>query len=40
MEEELDLPGWNGAYVDMLSELYEADLEVIAAMPGVRLLTP
>lgn len=40
MEEELDLPGWDGAYVDMLTELYEEDLETIAAIPGVRLLTP
>jgi hypothetical protein len=40
MEEELDLPGWDGPYVDMLTELYEEDLEVIAGMDGVRLLTP
>lgn len=40
MAEELDLPGWDGAYVDMLTELYEEDMETIAAMPGVRLLTP
>lgn len=40
MEQELDLPGWDGPYVDMLTELYEEDLEVIAGMEGVRLLTP
>ena len=40
IEEELDLPGWDGAYVDMLTEIYEDDLEIIAAMPSVRLLTP
>ncbi|MBV7396590.1 hypothetical protein [Mameliella sediminis] len=40
MEEELDLPGWDGPYVDMLTELYEDDLEVIAGIPRVRLLTP
>ncbi|SMX49935.1 hypothetical protein [Maliponia aquimaris] len=40
IEQELDLPGWDGAYVDMLTELYEEDLETIAAIPGVRLLTP
>ena len=40
MEEELDLDGWDGPYVDMLTELYEDDLEVISRMEGVRLLTP
>lgn len=40
MEEELDLDGWDGPYVDMLTELYEDDLEVISEMEGVRLLTP
>ncbi len=40
MEEELNLDGWDGPYVDMLTELYEDDLEVISEMEGVRLLTP
>ncbi|MGP6089656.1 hypothetical protein [Antarctobacter jejuensis] len=40
IEQELDLDGWDGPYVDMLTELYEEDLEVIAGMEGVRLLTP
>ncbi|WP_425102182.1 hypothetical protein [Tropicibacter sp. S64] len=40
VEEELDLPGWDGAYVDMLSELYDEDLEVIAAMDQVTLVLP
>lgn len=40
IEEELDLPGWDAAYVDMLTEIYEDDLEVIGDMPGVRFLTP
>lgn len=40
MEEELDLDGWDGPYVDMLTELYEDDLDVISGMEGVRLLMP
>ncbi|WP_323771740.1 hypothetical protein [Antarctobacter sp.] len=40
IEEELDLPGWDGAYVDMLTEIYEDDMEVISGIEGVRLLTP
>lgn len=40
LEDELDLPGWDAAYVDMLTEIYEYDLEIIAALPNVRLLTP
>lgn len=40
IEEELDLAGWDGPYVDMLTELYEEDVELIAAMDGVRFLTP
>lgn len=40
IEEELDLPGWDGPYVDMLTEVYEDDLDLIAGMDGIRLLTP
>ena len=40
IEEAVDLPGWDDAYVDMLTELYEDDLETIARMPGVTLITP
>ncbi len=40
IEEELDLPGWDAAYVDMLTELYEDDLEQIGRMPGVTLIAP
>lgn len=40
IEEQVDLPGWDAAYVDMLTELYEDDLETIARMPGVTLITP
>lgn len=37
---EAPLPDWDEEYVDALSELYEQDLDVIAAMPGVTLLEP
>ncbi len=40
IEEELDLPGWDAAYIDMLTELYEEDVHDIARMEGVTLLTP
>lgn len=39
LEVELDLPGWSEAYVEALTERYEADMERIAKMPGVRFIT-
>ncbi|QUJ77352.1 hypothetical protein KDD17_04950 [Sulfitobacter albidus] len=40
VEEELDMPGWTDELVDELTEIYDADMEAIAAIPGVRLLMP
>ncbi|WP_127903322.1 hypothetical protein [Solirhodobacter olei] len=40
LEMELDLPGWTGALIEDLSRRYDADVEEIAAMEGVRLITP
>lgn len=40
IEEELDLPGWDAAYVDMLSELYEDDMYEISRIPGVTVIAP
>lgn len=40
MEEELDMPGWDAAYVDMLTELYDEDVWQISQMDGVRVLSP
>ncbi len=40
VEEELDLPGWDVAYVDMLTELYDEDLYHIAGMEGVTFVAP
>lgn len=40
IEEELDLPGWDDAYVEALTALYEQDVERIGQMPGVTLIDP
>ncbi|KUF10324.1 hypothetical protein [Pseudoponticoccus marisrubri] len=40
IEEELDLPGWDEAYVDMLTELYDDDLYELDHMQGVTVITP
>lgn len=40
LEEELDLPGWTEGLVAQLTGLYEADLDTIAAIPGVTLIEP
>ncbi|WP_229861837.1 hypothetical protein [Pseudodonghicola xiamenensis] len=38
--EEIDLPGWSEALVDAVTAAYEADIDVIANLPGVRFLAP
>lgn len=40
VEEELDMPGWTDELVEDMTEIYDADVAVIAAMPGVRVLMP
>ncbi|MCV6591739.1 MAG: hypothetical protein OIF48_02215 [Silicimonas sp.] len=40
VETEVDLPGWSEATIEMLTEIYEEDLERIARMPEVTLITP
>ncbi len=40
VETEIDLPGWTSDTIDMLTEIYEDDLERISAMPEVTLITP
>ncbi len=40
VEAEIDLPGWSDETVDMLTELYEDDVDRIAQMPEVTLITP
>lgn len=39
IEEELDVPGWSAPFVDHITMLYEEDLDAIAQIPGVRMLT-
>ncbi|OWU83378.1 hypothetical protein ATO6_18080 [Oceanicola sp. 22II-s10i] len=38
IEEELDLPGWDEAYVDMLSERYDEDVFEIERIPDVHFI--
>lgn len=40
VEEELDLPGWDAALVADLTARYDADVDRIAGMDGVRLIAP
>ncbi|WGW03764.1 hypothetical protein [Tropicibacter oceani] len=40
VEQELDLPGWDTAYVDMLTELYDEDMYQIARLDGVTFVSP
>jgi len=40
VEEEINLPGWTGELVEELTEIYEADVEKIANMSGVKIISP
>lgn len=40
MEMELDLPGWDEALVEDMTERYDADLAAIAHIPGVTVIAP
>ncbi len=40
IEEELEMAGWTDALVDELSDIYDADMAAIEAIPGVRLVMP
>jgi hypothetical protein len=39
VEPDISVLGWNDDFVDVLSELYEQDVDLIREMPGVTLLT-
>ena len=39
IEEELDIPGWNEAMVDTLTETYDDDMWEIERVPGVTVIT-
>ncbi len=38
IEEELELPGWNNALVDDLTEAYDEDVFRIERIPGVQVI--
>ncbi len=40
IEETLDLPGWTEDLIEDMTASYEADMDVIARIPGVTLLAP
>lgn len=40
LETEAAIPGWSEAAIEALDAAHEADLDLIAAMPGVRLIEP
>lgn len=40
IEETLNLPGWTEELMDEISQSYDEDMDVIARIPGVNLLTP
>jgi hypothetical protein len=40
VEMELDLPGWTEPFIEELTERYDDDVEEIAEMPGVTLVSP
>lgn len=40
VEEEIDLPGWDDALIEQLSDAYEDDLYEIERIPGVTFITP
>lgn len=40
IEEEIDLPGWDEDLIAAMSDHYDADMDRVAQVPGVRLLAP
>lgn len=40
IEQEISLPGWTQTLIDDLTDAYDSDLERIAKIPGVTVLTP
>ncbi|MCL3880763.1 hypothetical protein [Marivita sp. GX14005] len=40
IEDELDLPGWDAAFVQEMSDRYEEDMFDLSRLPGVTLITP
>lgn len=40
IEEELDTPGWSPEMLEAMTDAYEDDMDVVARIPGVTLITP
>jgi len=40
LEQELDLPGWNEALINNMSDLYEEDSYKLERMPSINMITP
>ncbi|MEL6644148.1 MAG: hypothetical protein AAFQ79_09450 [Pseudomonadota bacterium] len=40
VEQEVNLPGWDEALIDTLTEIYDEDVETLGRMPGVKLIVP
>ncbi len=40
LEEELNLPGWTDTLVDEMTEIYDADMQRLRKIPGLRLIAP
>ena len=40
LEEELNAPGWSQEMVEAISSAYEADMDAVARIPGVHLISP
>ncbi len=40
IEQELDIPGWDDAYVQRLNDIYDEDMDTIASMSDVKFIEP
>ncbi|MEM6342099.1 MAG: hypothetical protein AAF729_13210, partial [Pseudomonadota bacterium] len=40
VEEELDVPNWTEDLIDEITEIYDEDMDRLAAIPGVSLIEP
>ncbi len=40
IEEELDMPGWTDELVDAMTEQYDEDMELVARLPNLSIITP
>jgi hypothetical protein len=40
IEEDLDTPGWSPEMLEDMTDAYEDDMDAVARIPGVTLITP